>query len=162
MVSTTARQKDDTTKRKRIKNDKTVKNLPQDHPTLHGLLMGGLVVTFVAWFIGGSSWAWSSAEGRCSFILRLVLMFAFEGVFSPLCALFWLLPARKLALILPGAQPDGLQPATTAWPTPDELQHNDDTIRWPRPEHIPTQWVKLARGRKQPFFLNHVRGSIRL
>ena len=42
------------------------------------------------------------------------------------------------------------------------MQHNDESIKWPRPEHVPADWAIIARGRKQPFFLNHVRGSIRL
>jgi len=46
--------------------------------------------------------------------------------------------------------------------TKEEMLHHDDTIKWPLPELVPPEWLTLARGRKQPFFLNHVRGSTRL
>ena len=42
------------------------------------------------------------------------------------------------------------------------MLHHDYTIKWPLPELVPPEWLTLARGRKQPFFLNHVRGSTRL
>ena len=135
---------------------------PADKVFLSSVLLGSAIVLTLAWLIGDSTWARSEAEGRCVFPIRLFFLFAFEAVFNPVCSALWLLPARFLAPRLPGAVPDPSLPATSLWPSPHEMMHNDETIKWPRPEHLPAEWISLGRGRKQPFFLNHVRGAMRL
>lgn len=131
-------------------------------PPLHMVLATCALLVGLAWLVGRASWAHSSLEGRCAFPIRLFFMFAFQSAWNPLFTALWLVPARWLATRVPGASPDEPLLATSVWPTSQEMQHNDESIAWPRPEHVPEEWRKLARGRRQPFFLNHVRGSIRL
>lgn len=111
-----------------------------------------LILIGLATLLGYTEMLRSEAEGCTHFLVRLVFFFAFQIPIVPWFSSLFLEPTKALAKSLPGAV---------------ELQHGsesqDDSIEWPSKvalESLPTEW-RQAKG-KQPFFLNHVRGSMRI
>ena len=116
----------------------------------------------------------SAAEGRCYFLVRFVLFMMLQELYVRAVRRLLMPPVRLLARRLPGAvsreisakDNDGLRAAEkvvsmTAEMAEDHERH-DPTLKWPCPGTIlPPEWTAVARG-KQPYFLNHVRGSTRL
>lgn len=127
-------------------------------------LMLVLVATLIfaaARAFGGSSLARSDAEGRCSFCARVVLFFLLQAAATSALSPLLVLPARALARRLPGAVvPDQLRDLDR-----QEHEQHDPTLAWPLPgTQLPSEWVSAARARggKQPYFLNHARGCVRI
>lgn len=136
--------------------------MPSDALGGTALLAVPLFVVMIAALIGAADWARSDVEGCCFFPLRLFLFLVLDSAFSPVCNALFLHPARSLAACLPGTLHEE-PPPQSLLPSMSELLHNDETIKWPLMiDRIPEEWVRLAHGRKQPFFLNHVRGATRL
>lgn len=114
------------------------------------------IVTALAWYLGSSE-----PDARPSFFIRLILCVLLDSVYSGAFYAILLPPARTLARLLPGSQ----VPSSMAECEKQESEANDPSLTWPLPGAcIPSEWIDIARRskRKQPFFLNHVRGSTRL
>jgi hypothetical protein len=107
----------------------------------------------------------SSNEGRCFFLMRFLIFMGLEGVIGRLCAWLLLMPARAIARRLPGA----VVPATDELMSKEEHEQHDPSLQWPVPGTVlPPGWAEAATkpkqpaSKKQPYFLNHVRGAVRL
>lgn len=117
----------------------------------------------LAWGVGEFEVMHSAAEGRCNFLVRLLFYILLDGVFARSAANLFVMAARVLARALPGA----IVPDSAAACAAEESMQHDPSLAWPLPgTELPPQWVKTVAAtnpkRKQPFFLNHVRGSLRL
>mmetsp|Transcript_24944 Transcript_24944/g.46161 ORF Transcript_24944/g.46161 Transcript_24944/m.46161 type:complete len:470 (-) Transcript_24944:272-1681(-) len=134
------------------------------------------VLTAVAFVLGSSPDLQSSEGGiqRPHFLARLVLSVFLDATYGEAFSA-WILPAsRSLARRLPGAA----VPSTAGGCERQEGQPNDPTLEWPVPgTDLPPEWIchriaaAASEGRerverkgdgRQPYFLNHVRGSTRV
>ena len=104
----------------------------------------------------------SEAEGRCHFVLRFMLFGVMEGVLRAPCLRVLMPASRALARRLPGA----VVPSEEALAEKEEEQQHDPSLTWPVAmalERIPAAWRAIAaKAGKQPYFLNHVRGCVRI
>ena len=115
----------------------------------------------IAWGVGGFKILHSANEGRTNFLVRLIFYLLFDAAFARTAAGLCVLAARWVARRLPGA----VVPATSAACAKEEATQHDKTLVWPPPgAPIPAEWASIvaSRKRKQPYFLNHVRGCVRL
>ena len=125
-------------------------------PTLTALVSAVLTPVVLILLIASldrSEFLYSKKEGRCHFITRLFIwMFLQESVTRALAEV--LMPAaRRIARFLPGES----RPITAQ----EESEQHDPSLKWPcAGTELPPEWTAAARG-KQPYFLNHVRGSVR-
>jgi len=92
---------------------------------------------------------------RISFGTRLIFFLVLESSLQGVGSIMMLQLARKL-------QGSG---NSQLWPSSEENKQNDTTLPWPRviAFPVPSAWPNLESTKKnqQPFFLNHVRGSLR-
>jgi membrane protease YdiL (CAAX protease family) len=136
----------------------------QDDPTW---LMTGAVATCIllaAWSSGQSPLLHSQSEGRCFFLVRCIFFLSFDAIFSRNFSRAFIKVAVVIARRLPGA----VLPADEASLQEEDRLQNDPTLTWPPAgANIPSAWVgavseaKLPKG-AQPYFLNHVRGCVRI
>ena len=119
------------------------------------------LLLLLAFLAGSSPLLRSSSDGRCFFPIRLLFWALFEGAYHSYCALAFLLPARRLARLIPGSAGSMAAADDEAGLTAQEDQKHDTSLVWPPTAKLPAEWLAVARG-KQPFFLNHVRGHVRL
>jgi len=116
-----------------------------------------------AWFMSESAMLSSKAEGRCHFLLRFALFGMLEGVLRTPCLQLLMPLSRALARRLPGA----VVPDDETKVIEQEQAQHDSTLMWPLAEtldRVPADWRAMVASskKKQPFFLNHVRGCVRL
>ena len=119
-------------------------------------------VAIAAFAIGRSGLFYSEAEGRVHFLVRL-LFFGLLDSFARPAALSLIPIARVLARSLPGA----VVPEDGGMLSKQESAQHDPSIVWPLAgTKLPDEWVSAAKERskttKQPYFLNHQRGCVRV
>ena len=108
------------------------------------------------------------------FCLRLLIFFVLQELLTPLFTALLLPQARRLVGAESAPAPTTKKaekkrkPAPRFGPSAEELISNDDSLPWPRNvdwvravgEAAAPEWRRGAKG-KQPYHLNHVRGSLR-
>lgn len=108
-----------------------------------------------------------SSDGRCLFVVRFLFWALFDVAFAPNLTYPFLRIARFVARRLPGSE---TIPQDEAEAATQELQSHDPSLEWPPADaKLPAEWKQLAARAPrapnrpaQPYFLNHVRGHVRL
>jgi len=137
----------------------------QECPIYVAALTAIVMVLFAMW-AKDSGLFHSSLEGRVAFPVRLFFCIMFQTTFQGLFSTLLLEPARAIARHLPGA-PRGEKTASM-WcgPSAKELVSHDPSLPWPHEASLstlPAEWQALpSKATPQPYFLNHVRGDVRI
>ena len=117
----------------------------------------------LAWGMGEFGIFHSTTEGRTHILVRLIFFLVFDAAFARNLAELFVLASRPLSRLLPGA----VVPPSPAKCAEEELAQHDPSLVWPPTSAaLPAEWVKSAASRspkrRQPYFLNHMRGCVRL
>ena len=117
----------------------------------------------LAWGMGEFGIFHSTAEGRTHILVRLIFFLVFDAAFARNLAELFVLASRPLSRLLPGA----VVPPSPAKCAEEEQAQHDPSLVWPPTSAaLPAEWVKSAASRspkrRQPYFLNHMRGCVRL